>query len=74
MEEKLGRKLVKGEFVHLIDTSREKRANPTIDNLELRTRGDRKSPQARLAHLEAQIEELQSEADELRKKIASNGG
>jgi HNH endonuclease len=68
MEEKLGRRLEKGEFVKFIDNDR---GNLDPDNLELRTRGDRKSPQARLAILEARIEELQAEADELRKKIAN---
>ena len=68
MEEKLGRRLEKGEFVKFIDNDR---GNLSPDNLELRTRGDRKSPQARLAILEARIEELQAEADELRKKIAN---
>jgi hypothetical protein len=67
MEEKLGRKLEPNEFVKFIDNDR---THITIDNLELRTRGDRKSPQARLSILEARIEELQAEADELRKEIA----
>jgi len=68
MEEKLGRRLEKGEFVKFIDNDR---GNLSPDNLELRTRGDRKSPQARLAILEARIEELQAEADALRKLIAN---
>ena len=68
MEERLGRRLTKGEFVKFVDGNR---FNLDPDNLELRTRGDRKSPQARLAVLEAHIEELQAEADELRKQIAN---
>jgi hypothetical protein len=71
MEEKLGRPLAKGEFVKFLDNDRH---NLDPSNLELRTRGDRKSPQARLAHLEAQIEELQAEADEIRLQIANAGG
>lgn len=68
MEEKLGRRLASNEFVKFIDNDR---SNVTIDNLELRTRGDSKSPQARLATLESRIEELQAEAEDLRKEIAS---
>jgi len=68
MEKELGRPLAKGEFVKFLDNDR---SNLDPSNLELRTRGDRKSPHARLAQLEAQIEELQAEADELRKKIAN---
>lgn len=68
MEEKLGRPLAPNEFVKFIDNDR---TNLDIDNLELRTRGDRKSPQARLAQLESRIEELQAEADALRQEIAS---
>jgi hypothetical protein len=67
MEEFLGRRLEKGEFVKFIDGDR---SNLDLSNLELRTRGDRKSPQARLAELEARIEDLQAEADELRQEIA----
>lgn len=68
MEQKLGRRLEKNEFVKFIDNDR---TNLDPSNLELRTRGDRKSPQARLAVLEARIEELQHEADDLRKEIAN---
>jgi HNH endonuclease len=68
MEKKLGRPLEKGEFVKFEDGDRK---NLDPDNLVLRTRGDRKSPQARLAEVEAKIEELQAEAEELRHLIAS---
>src|ERR1700744_2958939 len=67
MEEKLGRRLAKGEVFKFIDNDR---TNLVISNLELRTRGDRKSPQARLAAIEARIEELQAEAEELRQQIS----
>jgi hypothetical protein len=71
MEEKLGRKLSRNEFVKFIDGDR---SNLNLDNLELRTRGDAKSPQARLAVLEARIEELQGEAEDLRQQIAGSNG
>jgi hypothetical protein len=71
MEKKLGRKLRKNEFVKFIDGDR---SNLDPDNLELRTRGDGKSPQARLAVLESRIEELQAEAEDLRKEIANATG
>jgi hypothetical protein len=68
MEEKLGRQLEKTEFVKFIDNDR---TNLEPSNLELRVRGDSKSPQARLAAVEARIEELQAEAEELRQAISS---
>jgi hypothetical protein len=68
MEQKLGRKLARNEFVKFIDGNR---SNLDPSNLELRTRGDAKSPQARLAVLDSRIEELQAEAEELRQQIAS---
>jgi hypothetical protein len=68
MEQKLGRKLEPNEFVKFKDG---KRSNLDPRNLELRVRGDAKSPQARLAAVEARIEELQAEAESLRKEIAN---
>jgi hypothetical protein len=68
MEEKLGRRLEPNEFVKFIDNDR---TNLDPANLELRTRGDRKSPQARLAVIEQRIEELQAEAEQLKKEIAN---
>jgi len=68
MEEKLGRRLEKNEFVKFLDNDR---SNLDPSNLVLRTRGDAKSPQARLAMIEARIEDLQAEAEEIRKEIAN---
>jgi hypothetical protein len=68
MEEKLGRPLLKHEFVKFIDGDR---TNLDISNLELRVRGDRKGPQARIDVIDAQIEELQAEREELVKILKS---
>src|ERR1700744_1143440 len=62
MEEHIGRELRPNEFVKFKDNDRK---NLVLSNLELRTRGDSKSPAARLAAVEARIEELQAEAEEL---------
>jgi hypothetical protein len=67
MEAKLGRKLESNEFVKFIDGNR---SNFDISNLELRTRGDKKSPAARIAAIDAQIEELQAEKEALLAKVA----
>ena len=66
MEEHIGRQLRPNEFVKF---KTEDRDNLGLDNLELRTRGDAKSPAARLAAIESRIEELQAEAEELRAQI-----
>jgi len=68
METKLGRKLESNEFVKFVDGDR---SNYDISNLELRVRGDRKSPEARIAAIDALIEELQAEKEDLLSKIAS---
>jgi hypothetical protein len=66
MEASIGRKLRPNEFVKF---KTEDRGNINLDNLELRTRGDAKSPAARLAAIEVRIEELEAEAEELRRQI-----
>lgn len=66
-EQNLGRKLRPNEYAKFQDGDR---TNLDPSNIVVRTRGDAKSPQARLAAVEARIEELQAEADELRKEIA----
>src|ERR1700742_4525365 len=69
MEEHIERQLRPNEFVKF---KSEDRDNLGLDNLELRTRGDAKSPAARLAAIESRIEELQAEAEELRAQIANS--
>ena len=68
MEEKLGHPLLPHEYVKFVDGDR---SNYGIDNLELRTRGDRKGPQSRIDAIDAQIEELQAEREELVRLLAS---
>ena len=68
MEEKLGRPLLPHEYVKFVDGDR---SHYGIDNLELRTRGDRKGPQSRIDTIDAQIEELQAEREELVRLLAS---
>ena len=68
MEEKLGRPLLPNEFVKFIDGDR---TSYGIDNLELRIRGDKKGPQARIDTIDAQIEELQAEREALVELLAS---
>jgi len=68
MEEEIGRPLLPHEYVKFIDGDRR---NLCIGNLELRTRGDRKGPQARIDTIDAQIEELQAEREELVKILTS---
>src|SRR5260370_31081887 len=62
MEEKLGRRLEKNEFVKFLDNDR---SNLEPSNLVLRTRGDAKSPQARLAVSAARIADLQTHPDQI---------
>ncbi len=69
-EEILGRPLAPGEFVRFKDTDR---ANLNKDNLEITTRGA-SSLKARLARVEAKIQELQAERDRLVHEIASSNG
>jgi hypothetical protein len=58
MEEKLGRKLLPGEFVAFLNGH----TPPiTLTMIELRKHGDRKSKAARIAAIEARMEELQAE-------------
>lgn len=66
MEAKLHRPLMPHEYVKFIDGDK---TNLNIDNLELRVRGDRKGPQARIDVIDAQIEELQAEREELVKLL-----
>jgi hypothetical protein len=66
MEAHIGRRLRPNEFVKF---KSEDRGNLDLGNLELRTRGDAKSAAARLAAIEVRIEELQAEAEELRRQI-----
>jgi hypothetical protein len=58
MEEKLGRKLLPGEYVAFLNGH-----NPpvTLDMIELRKHGDHRSKAARIAVIESRIEELQAE-------------
>jgi hypothetical protein len=58
MEEHLGRALLPGEYVAFKNGHR---PPITLDMIELRKRGDKKSKAARIAALDARIEELQAE-------------
>lgn len=68
MENFLERHLQPHEFVKFINGDR---TNFDISNLELRTRGDKKGPQARIDVIDAQIEELQAEREELVNQLES---
>jgi hypothetical protein len=62
MEKHLGRPLLPGEYVAFLNGHR---PPVTLDMIELRKRGDRKSKAARLAAIDARIEELQAERQAL---------
>jgi hypothetical protein len=62
MEKFLGRKLEPGEYV----TFKNGHEPPiTIGMLELRKRGDKRTPEHRLAEIDARIEELQLERESI---------
>lgn len=62
MEKHLGRKLLPGEYVAFLNGHK---PPVTLDMIELRKRGDKRTPQHRLAELDARIEELTLERDAL---------
>lgn len=68
MEEHLGRKLASNEYVGFLNGH----IPPvTLDMIELRKRGDRKSKRSRIAEIEARIEELTAELEHLRREEAN---
>ncbi len=65
MEKHLGRELLPGEYV----TFKNGHKPPiTFDMLELRKRGDKKSPRARIAVIEDRIRELEAELEYLQQE------
>jgi hypothetical protein len=66
MEEHLGRKLLPGEYVAFKNGHK---PPVTIDMIELRRHGDRKSRAARTAAIEERIEQLQAELDLIRQEV-----
>jgi hypothetical protein len=66
MERHLGRKLDPGEFVAFLNGHK---PPITLEMLILRKRGDKKSPQHRLAEIDARIEELQAERESILEEI-----
>ena len=67
MQEHLGRKLETYEYVAFKNGHR---PPVTLDMIELRRRGDRKSKASRIAEIQCRIEELQGELELLEKEEA----
>jgi hypothetical protein len=71
MEESLGRKLEPGEYISFKPGA--DKVPVLLGNLELRRRGDKRSSnRARIAQIEARMEELQAELDHLRAEEGAN--
>lgn len=67
MEEHLGRQLAPGEYVQFKDGNHSPPV--TLDMLELRQKGDFRSRRARIAQIEARIEELTAELERLKEGL-----